>query len=139
MPVWTLAQKINCQGSGGNNVRHFEDMEQAALFEWAAYYPILKWMYAIPNGGNRNPKEAARLKAQGVKKGVTDVCLPIPHSPFHGLYIEMKRRKVDGRSTVTPDQNEFIGAMQMQGYKCVVCYGSEEAIDAIKTYLGDRI
>ena len=41
---------------------HHEDAEQAALFDWAAYYPELKWMHAIANGGYRNKKEAARLK-----------------------------------------------------------------------------
>ena len=34
-------------------------------------------MFRIPNGGSRHPAEAARLKAQGVKAGVPDLCIPV--------------------------------------------------------------
>ena len=53
-----------------SKANHFEDDEQAAVFDWAAHMPALKWMHSIPNGGKRNIREAARLKRQGVKSGV---------------------------------------------------------------------
>ena len=114
--------------------RHHEDAEQAALFDWAAYYPELKWMHAIANGGYRNKKEAARLKRQGVKAGVADIFLPLPTDQHQGLYLEMKRRKQDGRSRVTDNQGDFLFAMTELGYKCVVCHGVDEAIQTIKEY-----
>ena len=118
--------------------KHHEDDEQAALFDWAAFFPKLKFMFAIPNGGNRNPREAARLKRQGVKPGVSDVFLPIPKTTagghYHGLFIEMKRRKKDGRSQVSPAQKEFKIEVIRMGYRCVICYGAGEAIEAIKDY-----
>ena len=47
-----------------------EHEEQVALFEWASYlynqYPVLKLMFAIPNGGLRNIKTAINLKKEGV-------------------------------------------------------------------------
>ena len=52
----------------------------------------------MPNGGKRNPAEAARFKAMGVKAGVPDLCLPVPMNGYAGLYIEMKysNNKTDG-------------------------------------------
>ena len=114
---------------------HYEDIEQAALFEWAKYYPILKWMHAIPNGGQRNLREARRLKIQGVKDGVNDIFLPIPIGSHHGLVIEMKRQKTYGKAPVTKKQTEYQEYMTSQGYHCVICYGCNEAIQAIKDYL----
>lgn len=126
-------------------MRFSEEAEQKKLFDWAAYQPKLRWMFAIPNGGNRNPREAARLKAGGVKAGVSDIFLPMPTvapcglsdsgAGFAGLFIEMKRRKVDGYSAVSQNQVEFQDRMRWEGYKCVVCYGADEAIDEITEYL----
>ena len=116
-------------------MKHAEDSEQQTLFDWAEYYPVLRWMFAIPNGGKRSKMEAARLKRQGVKPGVSDIFLPIVTDEFPGLYLEMKRRKADGPSRPTPKQKEFHVAMTRQGYKCVVCYGAEAAIQAIKEYV----
>jgi len=113
---------------------HHEDDEQAALFDWAAHYPVLEWLHAIPNGGNRDPREAARLKRQGVKKGVSDIFLPLPRDGYHGLYIEMKRRRRDGYAALRPGQQQFLDDMQKQGYKTAVCYGADEAIETLKAY-----
>jgi len=114
-------------------MKHLEDNEQAALFDWARNIPALRWMHAIPNGGRRNIREAARLKRQGVKAGVSDICLPAVKPPYAGLYIEMKRSK--GKATLTDKQSEFIKAMELQGYKCAVCRGFDEAKATIEEYL----
>ena len=34
-------------------------------------------LYAVPNGGYRNAREAARFKAEGVRSGVPDLCLAV--------------------------------------------------------------
>lgn len=58
-----------------------ESEEQVTLFSWARMkeekYPELRLLYHIPNGGSRNQIEAKHLKAQGVKSGVPDLCLPV--------------------------------------------------------------
>jgi hypothetical protein len=115
-----------------------EHGEQAALFFWAAMnrtlYPCLKWLYAIPNGGGRSPVEGSRLKAEGVKKGVSDVCLPVPSNGFNGIYIEMKRK--DGTAKdVKPEQAEFLEFVQSQGYYGCVCFGWEQASKTLEWYL----
>lgn len=113
-----------------------ESQEQQALFQWAALhtgrYPELALMYHIPNEGLRNPRTGARMKAEGMKPGVPDVCLPVARGGFHGLYIEMKRTK-GGR--VEPGQREWLGALNGQGYAAVVCLGWEKAAQMIEAYL----
>lgn len=114
-----------------------EEIEQQHIFEWArlqsAYYPALKLLYAIPNGGKRAIKTAVALKRQGVKAGVPDMCLPVSRGNYHGLYIELKRQK---GGTVSEAQKAWIDALNAQGYKAVVCHGADEAIAEIKDYFG---
>lgn len=109
-----------------------EAQEQALVMEWASYFPSLRWLHAIPNGGSRNKAEAANLKRQGVKRGVADLFLPVPCSEYHGLYIEMKRFK---GGVISKWQKEFIADMKKSGYRAVVCCGHKEAIDEIRKYM----
>ena len=76
------------------NLKRGEDTEQMGVIDWANWnlqrFPELKMLYHVPNGGKRNPTEAARFKAMGVKAGVPDLCLPVPMNGYAGLYIDMK-------------------------------------------------
>jgi hypothetical protein len=112
-----------------------EHAHQVALFMWASQnldkYPELKWMYAIPNGGERNIAVAGRLKAEGVKSGVSDVCLPVARSVFHGLYIEMK--KPGGKESAK--QIEFGEFLRIGNYRYECCDHWEKARDVIINYL----
>lgn len=115
-------------------MKHFEDAEQQAVFDWAAFYPELRWMHAIPNGGKRDKREAARLKRQGVKPGVADIFLPLARGDYYGLYIEMKRRKEQGSSQTSKHQYDFGRYVLEQGYRYEICYGAESAIQVIREY-----
>ena len=121
------AQKLICP---------LESEEQQALFQWAKYaegkYPELKLLYHIPNGGLRNKAVAVRLTAEGVRRGVPDMCLPVARGKYHGLYVELKRR-VGG--VVSKEQKQWCGALIKQGYCAVTCYGCEDAIKVIEAYL----
>lgn len=112
-----------------------EAEEQEALFRWAAFaqgqHPELKLLFHVPNGGRRDKVTAARLKLQGVKAGVPDLFLPVPRHGKHGLWIEMK--VTGGR--VSSSQCEWLGDLAEQGYECKVCYGWQEAKDALEVYL----
>lgn len=115
-----------------------EHMEQRTVVEWArmqgrntSRYPGLALLYAIPNGGGRSKAEAGRLKAEGVLKGVPDIFLPAPVGPYHGLYIEMKRTK---GAKMSKEQRDMATALLAQGYAVEVCYGADEAIEAIMRY-----
>ena len=77
---------------------------------------------AIPNGGWRDIKTAARLKAEGVTKGVPDLFIP-----EWRFWIEMKRQK---GGALSDDQKDWIDYLQKKGYKAVCCKGAGEAMDA---------
>ena len=121
-----------------------EDREQQTVIEWAMWQegarPELRNLFAIPNGGHRHKAVAGKLKAQGVKSGVPDLFLawPAENVPkfgqvFHGLFIEMKRER---GSRLEPEQMEWIARLEGAGYACVVARGADEAIAAIRSYLG---
>lgn len=124
-----------------------EEREQIAIFTWAkmqeAAHPDLCLMYHIPNGGARSKATAARLKAAGVKAGMPDICLPVPHGGYAALYIELKTPEIKAlgvhKGRPSKRQKEVIAHLQERGNCAVVCYGAEEAIKTIKGYLNDEI
>jgi len=119
------------------NARDGEHVEQVALMRWAMFararFPELVLLYAVPNGGHRHKATAARLKAEGVKRGVPDVCLPVARSGAHGLYIELKTE----RGKATSEQLGWIRALRRQGYVAEVCRGWESARSMIEHYLAE--
>lgn len=121
-----------------------EDAHQISLFMWAATpdiqakYPQLKRMFAIPNGGFRYKSEGGRLKAMGVKRGVSDIFLPVPKGSWHGLFIELKRPKqASGKRAgrTEPEQSDWIEYFKSVGYGACICTGWEQARDMIIGYL----
>lgn len=105
-----------------------EHAEQRAFFAWLQLmenrqtYPLARMAYAIPNGGKRDPVTAARLKAEGVKSGVPDICWPVPIGAA-GLYIEMK---VKGGAT-SDSQDLWHTDLRALGYIVAVCWGWRQA------------
>lgn len=113
-----------------------ENMEQTWLFQWTSMqekkYPELMLMHHIPNGGLRQKGVAKKLKAEGVKPGVPDICLPVPKQGYHGLYIELKR--IGGKTS--QEQYKWISMLETQGYKAIVKEGWVEAAKELIDYLG---
>lgn len=125
-------------------MRHAEHAHQVALLQWARTKQIPNapdiepgsfvsdYLFAIPNGGRRNPREAGRMKAEGVKAGVSDLLLPIARSGSIGLWIEMK----SSTGRMTPAQREWVARMRLAGYRAERCDDWISAADAIARYLG---
>jgi hypothetical protein len=90
-------------------------------------------LYHIPNGGSRHMLEAVNLKAAGVRKGIADLALDVARGPYHGLRIEMKRSK----GVVSPEQKEVHQFLAGQGYRIIVAWTAQDAINAIDDYLTD--
>lgn len=114
-----------------------EHEEQVMLVDWWALvctgYGLPEWLlYAVPNGGVRHIGTAKKLKKEGVRSGVPDLCLACPMDEYHGLYIELKRIK--GSST-SKEQKAFHLELLSQGYACCVCRGFEAAKAVIEKYL----
>lgn len=112
-----------------------EHEHQVRLFEWAEIekrrYPELSLLFAIPNGGHRHPAVAMKLKREGVKSGIPDLCLPIARGGFYGAWIEMKKLK----GKLRDNQVEWLEALTKQGYLACVCKGWEEAKETLVDYL----
>lgn len=118
-----------------------EHGHQTALFLKAQQsldkYPELEWMYAVPNGGQRSASVAAALKAEGVKSGVSDICLPVQRCGYNGFYIEMK--KPGALSKTSTKQKEFGAFVMEQDYLFAVFDHWEKAWSAITKYLDGEI
>lgn len=94
-------------------------------------WPELALFHAIPNGGHRGKRTAGMLKAEGVRRGVPDYCLPVPRGGHHGLYLELKT--TDGR--LSPEQRQWLALLEANGYRAVMCRGWEEAWAVVRDYL----
>ena len=121
-------------------MNHPESDHQRAVVEWASmtghhHLPpaskIGDYLIAIPHGGRRGQVEAAILKAEGVKAGVSDLFLAVPMGGFCGLWIEMKIKP----NKPTESQIAWITRMAGVGYAAIVCWSWDEAREAIITYL----
>lgn len=110
--------------------------------QWRQYERLL---WATPNGGKRDAREAARLKTEGVLSGVADITLSVPKKQAsrigtsnyafkiisHGLYVELKY----GPGKQSAAQIAFEQAVTAQGYQYSVCRTLEEFMNIINTYL----
>lgn len=120
-----------------------EHDEQAALLrrvrDRAGVDPAavdLALLFAIPNGGDRHPAVAAKLRAEGVLPGVPDLFLAVARGGAHGLFVEMKRRH-GGR--LSPEQAQIHTWLREQGYRVEVCAGADAAWAVLCAYLGLEI
>lgn len=73
----------------------------------------------------------AMLKRAGMRSGFPDLFIPVPTSKYHGLMIEMKV----GYNKPTEHQKYWLKLLSNQGYMTCLCYGADEAIKSIRTYL----
>jgi hypothetical protein len=115
--------------------RATEHQEQSMLMQWCELaskrVPVLGLLFAIPNGGLRDVRVAAKLKREGVKAGVPDLCLPVGRGGYHALYIEMKR----SGNKPTPAQSQWHEWLRTEGNAVRVCFSMEHARQAIEEYL----
>ena len=110
---------------------------QKAIFKWADImsekWPVLRFLNSSANGVRVSIGLANKLKAAGLKAGYPDIFLPVSKMGFHGLFIELKRKK-GGKAS--PAQLGWIDFLIGQGYHATICYGKSDAIWEIRQYLG---
>jgi hypothetical protein len=114
--------------------------EHALQCAVANYLDLRGWLWcAVPNGGNRNAITGARLKAEGVKRGVPDVLIFERWTEVHtdhgeiihveggpGVAIELK----SPRGKPTPEQTDWLAALKKRGWRVAVCRTVDEVIEA---------
>lgn len=86
--------------------------------------------FAIPNGGLRNIKVAAKLKQEGVKAGVADLFVALSNGKYHGLFIEVKV----GKNRQQPNQKIFEQKVVENGYQYKVVRSIDDMISVIREY-----
>ena len=114
-----------------------EHQLQVAVIQWwnrvhAIYGVPAEALFAIPNGGARDVITGARLKAEGVRRGIPDLMLAMRCHARSGLFIEMKV----GSNKLSEHQSAFATHLLVNGYAFATCYTSERAIQAIVDYIG---
>lgn len=82
--------------------------------------PEIVW-WACPNGEQRNPKTAARLKQQGVRAGAADLMFVIDHI-FHGLELKTEI------GTMSKAQHQFKEDVERAGGHYHVAFGLEQTV-----------
>jgi len=114
-----------------------EHQIQSAVFNWAnamcTKHPELALLYAIPNQGKRTVGAASYMKAEGLKAGVPDMCLPVKRGGFGALYLEQKSK--GGRLTVT--QSKWLKELERHGNCCHVSFSLDQTITVILGYLAN--
>ena len=119
-----------------------EYQEQCHIVSWSRMMSLhdarLRLLRAGMEGVRLTIGTRVKAKRAGLDSAWPDLFLSCPRpreggGAWHGLYIELKRRK---GGTVSPEQREMHDRLRCQGYRVEVCRGSEAAIATIKAYLG---
>lgn len=125
-------------------MRHIEHQHQVALIDWATRMPlpsaadvkpgsrVADYLLAIPNGGHRNKATAGKLKAEGVKPGVSDTMLPLRRHGYAGLWLELKAPKCEP----TDLQYAWLERMVLAGYQAEWADDWIKAATIIAGYVG---
>ena len=116
-----------------------EHAEQSALIVWWAVYCQTKviderLLFSIPNGASKSIAQALKFKREGLRPGVPDLFLAVPHAPYSGLFLEMKGK--GGMPSAA--QKAWIRMLNGKGYRAVVCVGWDVARQVIEDYLSAR-
>jgi hypothetical protein len=90
-------------------------------------------LHHSPNGGKRNPIEAAKFKQMGVRTGFPDLILLVPNKDHPFLAIELKV----GKNSQQESQKEYEREFAKIGAKYVVVRSIGEFIKVTNEYLND--
>lgn len=113
------------------NVRS-EVWEQEQLIQWCRTDPRFQFLFHIPNESVGGYGWIARNRQMGCKKGVPDLFYPVPMNGYHGLFVEMKKKK-GGR--LSPEQKKWLKVLKDFGYQVAVCNGWEEGKEVLLEYV----
>jgi hypothetical protein len=81
-----IIERHNADAGNHTKPRHEESRLQRACVQWFRLQYPAHTLFAIPNGGKRNAREAGILKAEGVLPGVADLFLMYPNKGYMSQY-----------------------------------------------------
>lgn len=114
-----------------------EHKMQCSMVKWFRLkYPSMRHnLFSVPNGGRRDVVTGAKLKAEGVLPGVSDLILLKRNKSYGALLIETKTKK----GIQQKSQKEWEMKITEDGYKYVVVRSLDEFIKVVTEYLNDYI
>lgn len=149
-----VRRKPKADGTPRKKPVDWEGNEQAVLMRWllgekmrgTAVGELYDAIYHVPNGGYRLGKEAGRMKAQGVKAGVSDLPVIDARGGWHGLYLEFKATPPRD-AKLSPSQHGWLVEAESRGYCAALALGLEQAKAVLREYaswprtqiVGDRL
>ena len=115
-------------------------IQQNLIRWWGLFHRRLgvideRLLLAFPLQGARSPRNGARMKAEGMRRGTPDLLLAVARSGMHGLFIELKTET--GR--VSPFQESLLISLQNQHYSAVLVRGFDQATTVIELYLAGKL
>ena len=128
-------------------------VQQGAVKWFNLQYPQYRGLLVhIPNEGRRTIKVingkpvcigGAKLKAEGLVKGASDLVLFVPNKDYHALCLETKIKRVilnDNKERVqktyqSTEQKDWQEKVEKQGYKYCVYRSIEEFMEIVNDYL----
>lgn len=131
-------EEMKAKYCGTNIRRKPKDEEhkiQVSMVNWFRLkYPLMRHnLFSVPNGGRRDAVTGAKLKAEGVLPGVSDLILLKSNRFYGALLIETKTKKGIQRES----QKEWEAKITADGYKYVVCRSLDDFIKVVTDYLND--
>ncbi len=126
-----------------------EHNEQASFFNWMdmfvlPHYPeVHPLFFAVANGVNlaggvkQKAMQMNKLKAEGFTPGVADTLFLSGRGGNFGLALEFKTtdRRSEKGGGLSDNQQEFLAAAGMEGFKTDVAYGADHAEEIVTDYL----
>ena len=108
-------------------------MQEAIVKYIKLQYPGVKYCASL--GGIRaGKKQGAKARKTGYVKGFPDLQITEARKGFFGLFLELKK---DKKGYPTPEQKEWIQALNDRGYNAQVTKGLDATIKALDDYLGE--
>lgn len=116
--------------------RFSESITQQHFMTWLKLqFPKVHEVTAsFPNEGKRSLRNASRMKAEGLKKGMPDLGVFYPTKHHPGMFIEFKSPK----GKLTESQCDMLELLAARGYYCCACWTLEAAISEMRGYLNEQ-
>lgn len=124
---------LNCNDMRKQTTPLSESQIQHDCLTWfrLQYPKLASLLFAVPNGGRRDAKTGARMRYEGVQRGVADLLLIVPKKGYASLCIEMKTPK----GVQSKFQKEWQRKAEKYHNKYVVCHSLQEFMNEVNSYL----
>jgi hypothetical protein len=111
---------------GSKPVGPSEHKIQVQLMDYLVYAarPDI-YYFAIPNQANRHIRNAVKMKAEGVRSGVADLCFMLPQGRV--AWLEMKKPG----GSLSPTQRQFREVCHSLGHQWGTAKSIEEALELL--------